>query len=72
MKGLAMKTRPKPKKESSAAPPVTDRGETLPEKISRYCTSEFASSVTRHFHQAKRKALAERDAAASKDQNRSA
>jgi hypothetical protein len=49
-----------------------DPNETLADKIARYGSSEFAARVTRHFHQAKRKALMERDAALAKDQNRSA
>jgi hypothetical protein len=46
--------------------------ETLADKMARYCSSEFTALVTRHFHQAKRKALAERDAIVAQNQNRSA
>jgi hypothetical protein len=67
-----MKSRSNPARESHTAQSTADQGETLADKVDRYCTSEFAAKVTRHFQQAKRKAMAERDAAIAKDQSRSA
>ncbi|HEX5105566.1 MAG TPA: hypothetical protein VFV87_17225 [Pirellulaceae bacterium] len=68
-----MKTRSRPTRDQDpATQPDVDDGETLAEKISRYCTDDFADKLTRHFHRAKRRALAELDTATTKDENRSA
>jgi hypothetical protein len=53
-----MKSRSNPARESHTAQSTADQGETLADKVDRYCTSEFAAKVTRHFQQAKRKAMA--------------